>query len=170
MDVIKKLESALDDLKKIHYVVKDIPIQFSELDLKINEIIGYCIGSNQDVQDRIRKAVTVEIAWLLLCFGIRMATYSLRLSNQKYFTNGLFAIGMTLGILDRRELLLILPLYYDVHKKNNLSYNEIFKQNKSFTSVLKEYINRDEKDKSLESMGYVIEVDKNNNPTYQRTW
>jgi len=170
MDVIKKLESALEELKNSQYAVIDIPVQLSDMDEKMNEILDYCVGIGQGEQDQIRKSVTVEMAWLLLCFGIRMATYSLRLSSQKYFANGLFALGMTLGVLDRRELLLILPLYCDVQKKNGLSFNEILRQNNDFTPVLKDFINRDEKDKSLECMGYTLEIDENNNPTYQRTW
>ena len=140
------------------------------MDKIVNEVLNYYISISQDEQDRIHKLITVEMAWLLLCFGIRMATYSLRLSNQKYFTNGLFAIGMTLGILDRRELLLILPLYYDAQKKNGLSFDEILKQKNEFASMLEDFFKRNEKDKTLECMGYDLKVDENNNPIYLRIW
>jgi len=140
------------------------------VDKIVNEVLNYYISISQDEQDRIHKLITVEMAWLLLCFGIRMATYSLRLSNQKYFTNGLFAIGMTLGILDRRELLLILPLYYDAQKKNGLSFDEILKQKNEFASMLEDFFKRNEKDKTLECMGYDLKVDENNNPIYLRIW
>jgi len=170
MDIIKKMECILEDSKNSSYIVKDIPVQLLEIDKIINEILDFCKGLSQGEQDLIYKSVTVEMAWLLICFGIRMATYSLRLSNQRYFTNGLFAISMTLGIVDRRDILLILPLYYDVQKKNGLSFNDILKQNNAFISILKDFLNRDEKDKSLECMGYVLGIDENNNPIYQRTW
>ena len=110
------------------------------------------------------------MAWLLLSFGIRMATYSLRLENQRYFTNGLLAISLTVEVLDKRELLIILPLYFDVQSKTNLSFDEILEKNNEFSFILKNFNNRDEKDKSLECMGYVLDFDENNNPIYQRTW
>ena len=61
-------------------------------------------------------------------------------------------------------------LYCDVQKKHGLSFDEILRQNNDFSSVLRDFINRNEKDKSLECMGYVLEVDENNNPIYRRTW
>ena len=122
----------------------------------INTILDYYIDINQDERNRIRESITIEMAWLLLCFGIRMATYSLRLSDQKYFTNGLLAISMMVGILGKREILLILPLYYDAQKKNAFSFAGLIKQNSSFTSLLEEFLIRDEIDKSLECMGYVL--------------
>jgi len=40
----------------------------------------------------------------------------------------------------------------------------------SFSSFHKEFLDRDEDDKTLECMGYVLANDENNNPVYQRTW
>jgi hypothetical protein len=170
MDVIKNLKAILGELEYNQYAVKDIPAQLSVVDNNINEILDYCMSISQDERNQIHESITAEMAWLLLCFGIRMATYSLRLSNQKHFTHGLLSISMAFEILDTRELLVVLPLYCDVQKKNNLSFDEILKQNNGFTSVLENFINRDEKDNSLECMGYVLEIDENNTPTYQRTW
>jgi len=170
MDIICKLGAIFAESKVTLYAAMDIPVQLSEIDKKVNEIIDYYACISQDEQDKIHKSVTVEMAWFLLCFGIRMATYSLRLSSQKYFTNGLLAIGATWGILDRRELLIILPLYNDAQKKKGLSFDEILKKQNEFTSVLKEFNNRDENEKTLECMGYTIELDEDNNQTYRRTW
>ena len=118
-----------------------------------------------------KKHFSSEMADYLLEFGIRMATYSLRLSSQKYFINGLFALNMAYEkIYDHRDLLVILPLYIDVQKKNNFSFYEVLKQNDEFSSELNDFINRDEKDKSLECMGYILGIDKNNNPIYKKTW
>jgi hypothetical protein len=170
MDIVEQWESVLEKLQDNQYVVKDVPIQLSEIDREINETFDSFSRIDQDGQSLICQRVTVEMAWLFLCFGIRMATYALRLSSQKYFTNGLLAIGMTLGMLDEREMLVILPLYCDVQKKTGLSFDEVLKRNNAFSSVLKNFMNRDEKDRSLECMGYILEIDENDNPTYQRTW
>ena len=90
--------------------------------------------------------------------------------SQRYFTNGLLAISMTIGVLDLRDLLVVLPLYCDVQKKNNLSFDAILKQDYKFTPILRDFINRDEIDKSLKCMGYFLEIDANGNSTYQRAW
>jgi hypothetical protein len=170
MDIREKFIFVLEESRRNQYGVKDIPVCLSKVDQEINEIIDNYTNIDDCARDTIRAVVTVEVAWLLLCFGVRMATYSLRLSNQRYFTNGLLAIGMAFGVLDGRELLVILPLYCDVEKKTKLSFDDLFKQNDDFSVILKNFINRDEKDKSLECMGYILKIDENNGPTYQRTW
>ena len=179
MEIIKNLTSVmeesltsiLEESKNNPYTVKKVPVQLSEADEKINEILDCYITLSQDEQDQINKSVTYEMARLLLVrFGIRMATYALRLVNQQYFTNGLVAIGMTLRVMDIRDILVILPLFCDAQKKNNLSFDGILNQNNELSSVLEDFINRDEKDKSLECMGYTLATDENNKPIYQRTW
>jgi hypothetical protein len=169
MDVIKQLEVLLEKSKN-SYAVNAIPVQLTSLDYEINEIIDYSLSISHAEQVCIRESITVDMAWLLLCFGIRMATYALRFSSQRYFSNGLFAISMTVGVLDSREALVVLPLYCDVQKKKNLYFEEMFNLNNEFATLLKDFSNRDAKDKSLECMGYSLEIDENNTPTYQRTW
>jgi len=152
------------------FVPQRVPNQISEADVLFYKVVDEYSRLSITDKKSVCKSVTTEMAWYLLGFGVNMATYSLRLSEQRYFTNGLFAIGMTLGILDRREILVVLPLYCDVQKKHGLSFGEILRQNSDFSSVLRDFINRNEKDKSLECMGYVLEVDESNNPIYRRTW
>ena len=170
MDIINNINFILQKSQAEQYGVKNISIQLSETDEKINTIIDYCKNIKMEEKDKIRKLMTTEMAWLLLCFGIRMATYSLRLSNQDYFINGLIAISMTLGILDQRELLVVLSLYCDVQKKCKLSFDQILKRHDEFSFLLKSFNNREEKDKSIECMGYILALDENDNPTYQKTW
>jgi hypothetical protein len=40
----------------------------------------------------------------------------------------------------------------------------------AFSKFIEDFIKREENDKSLESMGYVLEEDESNNPVYKRTW
>ena len=170
MDVIVLLNDILKESIYSEYSIKNISIEISKIDNKINDIIDYWTKVSQWENENIQKTISIDIAWLLLCFGIRMATYSLRLSSQKLFTNGLFAISMTSSVIEKRELLVVLPLYCDVYNKKKLSFNEILKQHNKFSIILEEFINRDDKDKSLECMGYTLKVDQNNVPTYYRTW
>ena len=174
MDIIEDLnyywEESIKASIKEDYGVEIIPIQLSEVDIGVNEVMDSyrCIG--KDEQDRLDEYIYEGFAWFLLRFGIRMATYSLRLSDQRYFTNGLCDIGMTQGVLDIRDILVILPLYCDAQKKTGLSFDEALSQNSKFTSTLRDFIGRDERNKTLSCMGYVCEIDENNIPTYQRTW
>ena len=179
MCIVDKLNIAINAVKKdinnekikSQYIQNYIPESLSKADIIFNEIIDDYLLLAKDEKDNIKNFITEEMANYLLGFGIRMATYSLRLSNKKYFINGLFALSIVVGILyDLRDLLVILPLYCDVQKKNNFSFNEILMQNDEFSLVLKEFIERDEKDKTIKCMGYILETDENNNQTYKRTW
>ena len=178
MDIIEMLNVAMnleeDEIDRERasgqFVLQKVPEKLSKADLLFNEIFDeYFLLLNAD-KEGLKKLITIKMAWYLLGFGTKMATYALRLSNQRYFTNGLFAIGMTFALLDTREILIVLALYCDVQKKNELSFDEMLKQNNDFASLLIAFLKRDEKDKSLECMGYVLKVDENNNETYYRTW
>jgi len=170
MDIIYKLNMVIEEVKKGHYGVMNIPLQLTDTDLLIDEIIEMYKNMNKEEKGELKKSISMDTAWQLLCYAIRMATYSLRLLSQKCFTNGLFAMSITLGILDERELLIVMPLYYDVQKKNSLSFDELLKRNDDFSIFLDVFINRKEEDKTLECMGYILENDENNNPIYRRTW
>jgi len=169
MDIIENLKSCSEESINEQYGVKTIPVELARIDIKINEMLDYWIGLSKDDKEIISLYISEDIAWLLMCFGIRMATYSLRLSNQRYFTNGLLAIGMTLGILDIRDIWVVLPLYCDAQKKTGLSFDEILDQDIKFASTLRNFIGRDEENKTLKCMGYVIGYEYDN-PTYMRTW
>jgi len=170
MDIINRLNHVLEEVKKGQYGVANIPTKLTGLDMEIGEIVDYYTSSNDCVKEYVHKSITEDMSWQLMCYGIRMATFSLRCSCQKHFDNGLSAIGMTLGKLDLRELLIVLPLYCDVQKKNNLSFDKLLDKKDDLSYFLEEFINRDESNKTLECMGYVLEYDENNVPTYRRTW
>ena len=151
------------------YSLHGVPAQLSVLDNAFNKtIIEYKQLSEHD-KDEVQKLITIKIADLLLGFGERFATYSLRLSSQEYFTNGLIALSVTLKVQDTRELLRVLSLYCDVQKKRNLSFSEVLEQGNEFSSFLKQFINREKKDKTIECMRYVIKYD-DDTPTYYDTF
>jgi hypothetical protein len=168
--IIERLESVLKELQNNINITSEIPAQLTDTDEKMNNIICSFINTSRAEQDQIRNHVKIDIAWLLLGYGMRMATYAMRLCNQKYFANGLIALSMTFGVLDSREILVLLSLYYDVHKNRYLSFDELSCFNEDFTLFLKKFLERDEKDKSIECMGYVLAKDKNKNLIYHRTW
>ena len=171
MKILKELEITLKDAKDSgEYWGKGVSSSMMRMDIELNRIIGDYILLSKEEKKSVCNGITTDIAWLLLCFAINMANYSLRFSEQKYFSNGLTALGMVLDILDKREIILIMPLYYDVYKRNGLSFEKILNQNDEFATFVSNFLSRNEDDKSLECMGYILTKDENNNPIYQRTW
>ncbi len=171
MNIIKEIEITLDEAKNSgEYWEKNIPSSMMRMDIELNKIIENYVTLSKEEKKIVYNDISTDIAWSLLCFAMNMATYSLRFSEQRYFTNGLLALGMILSILDQREILLIMPLYYDVSKRNKLSFEKIIAQNDDFTDFVKKFLNRKEEDKTLECMGYILTKDENNNLIYKRTW
>jgi len=170
VNIIEEINLILEKWEDLQYSVRGIPSRPLKTDEKISEIVNCYTTMRRDEQKKINKNTTVDMAWLLYCFGIRMATYSLRLSDQKYFTDGLSAIAMGLGVLDTRDIWVILPLFCDAQKKNDLSFDEILERDDEFASELKDFLNRDDEYKTLKCMGYVLGIGENGLLEYQRTW
>lgn len=171
MNILKELEIIMKEAKESgEYCEKGVPSSMMKTDVELNRVIDDYILLSKEERKSVCKSVSIDIAWLLLCFAIKMATYSLRLSEQRYFSNGLTALGIVLGIMDQREILLIIPLYYDASKQKGLSFAKILNQNDEFSAFVRSFLSRNEDDKTLECMGYKLVLDENNNPIYQRTW
>ncbi len=171
MQIVDKLHTVAEEVtSNRQYDVISIPDKLLDIDIRINDIIEEYLQLSKQRKSCVDNAITHEIAWILLSFAIRMATYSLRLSSQRFFTNGLQSLGMSIGVLDVREIWVVLVLYSDVHEKIGLSLETVLHQGSDFSSLLRDFIGRNKQEKSLSSMGYVIHIDENNNPTYIRTW
>lgn len=132
----------------------EIPIIMDETDIEINNILdSYLLSENNE---KTNFKVSNDIAWLLMGFGFYMATYSLRSSEQRYFSNGLTAIGIASKAIDLRECLKLLPLYWDVFRKKGLSFQPVLSQNNDFSKELQKFLERDELNKTLECMGFEL--------------
>lgn len=167
MSIIAKLDEILKKVIEIGYWKLPIP---SDVD---NDIAA-CIKSYQtltsDMKTSFRKDVNNDLAKLLLYFSERMATLSLRTKDQGIFQIGLYALDAINGRIDIREMLVIISLYYDVHVKNKLTFDEIIKNKESIVEIVQSFLNRSEEDKSLLAMGYVVETNESKEVTYKRTW
>lgn len=150
------------------YYNGNISSSMSEMDIEINYIIDDFLLNSKESKKSFCNELALESAWLLLNYAMNMAVYSLRSSDQRFFTNGLTALGIVINILDKREILLLMSLYYDVYKKNRLSFKEVLSQKDEFSCFVSSFLKRDEQDKSLESMGFILTKDKDNNPIYIR--
>lgn len=167
MDIIKNLETVSIAVDHIGYWNMEIP---SQADDEISKNIEYFRKIAKSEKDKIKNNVSEDIAWLLLSFSERMATLSLRTCDQNIFCNGMFALDIAYGKLDSREILIIMSLYFDVSVKNRLSFDEILKQKEPISETIQLFLNREEEDKKISAMGYIIENDKMNQPAYKRTW
>jgi len=132
----------------------DIPVLMSKTDVAIDNAIKEYLLLTQKEKDEIQ--ISGDIGWLLLGFGFNMATYALRLTDQEFFSHGLIALGIASNILDLREILKLLVLYWDVAKKVKLSFQPVLDISDSFSAILQRFIMRNEADKSLECMDFII--------------
>ncbi|MCL1799490.1 MAG: hypothetical protein FWG23_07120 [Eggerthellaceae bacterium] len=170
MDIAKRLRLILRESENEQYGPEVISTQMSETDKRINEVMHYCDTMSKEERKEARSSITIDIAQLLLCFGARMATYSLRLSEEKCLTYGLSAIDMAFEVLDIRDIWVVLVLYCDVQKRSGFSLDGIFDRGGEFTHELKNFIHRKDEFKTLECMGYSLEVDENDLLIYRRAW
>lgn len=167
MSIIINLESILSKVKEIGYWKLAIPSKLDYEILKNIESYRKLIKSEKDI---LKNDMTIEATRLLLYFSERMATFALRSNDQNIFNNGLYALDVTCGKLDLSEILINLSLYYDVTKKNSLTFDEFIKSKEDLTGILLSFLGRKDDDKSIESMGYVVEADEMNQLIYKRTW
>ena len=139
-----------------------IPILMSETDEEINEVMDRILSSKKLGNLRVSN----EVAWLLMGFGFNMATYSLRKAEQRYFNNGLIAIGIASRIIDLRDCIRLLSLYWDVFKQKGLSFELVISQKSDFSKIIEKFLERKENDKSLVCMGFILSG-KGENIQYQ---
>lgn len=152
------------------YFEKDIPIIMQSEDIEFNEIMEEYIMLSEEARASIQKKISVDNAWILLCFSENMATYSLRLKDQSYYTNGLAALSLIMNILDQREILIILPLYYDVYVKTGMQLTRALGTSEDLKDMVINFFNREDQHKSLKCMGYILEEHGNGDLCYKRKW
>lgn len=166
---MEKFISALGALKvNNHYYDKNLPAKMSNADKNLNIIFDSYKLYGAEGRKKTDQFITPEIAWQLLGFSIRMATYSLRLSDERLFANGMVALSIIIDILDKREVLIAITLFFDIKQKHCFSFNSFLKQNDRFSVLLEDFTKRKPEDQSLECMGYTLTADENSNLIYKR--
>ena len=167
MSIVAELEEIRKRLRDIGYWTLTIP---SDEDYEIIKCLSDYQKLSKGQKLAFKNDITYDMAGLLIYFSERMATLSLRSKEQNIFESGLYALDVSSDKRDFREILMILSLYYDVSNRNKLSFDSFINQKEALTESLMTFINRNDKDKTLECMGYILTRDENNNPIYQRTW
>jgi len=127
-----------------------LPIEMSKIDIDTNNVLEQYVNLSKKKKSKVH--LSNDIQELLWSFGFNMATYALRLGEQKYFTHGLIALGWASKV-DIRDVLVILAAYWDVHKRRKLSFQTAIEQGNDFAEILQQFTARKEADKTLECMG-----------------
>ena len=151
---IDNLKEFLDEMKK-NSNRNIIPIEMNRFDRDINKAIESYLLLTKEAKNK--TFISKEIGDLLVAFGENMATYSMRTGEQKYFTNGLIALGIAYKVVDWRDVLRILALYWDTHKKKKLSFQFAIDQgDDDFSTTIQQFKARSKSNKSLKCMGYEL--------------
>jgi hypothetical protein len=167
MGIFDTLGTILVKVKNVGYWTLPIP---SKVDEEITECIQSYSQLAIDDKLKIREEITISTARLLLYFSERMATLSLRTRKQHIFDTGLVGLSIASGKVDLREITTMLSLYYNASSRNNLSFDNVLGQKDEFSENVMSFLNRRDKSKRIEAMGYVVEVNEKKELTYKRTW
>jgi len=164
-NLLSLLKQALDSA----YYKHPIP---SEIDEKLNEIIAGFEKYESYQLDLIADEVTGDNARVLGLFAERMASLAVREKNIDRVKQGLLGLLIYSHTVDHRDVLLVLSLLYDAIIKTGYNPKDIFEEMGSIigrSDILKDFLSRNEEDKSIGAMGY----EESNNEEgflYRRTW
>lgn len=107
---------------------------------------------------------------VLEAFAERAASLAVRTKDDIWIRNGVAALCATSIASDRRESEIVLCLLYDAAIRLGLSPRAVFSEGLFLKrNLIESFLCRDEKDKSLSSMGYIAGSDPDGF-RYVRTW
>lgn len=138
------------------YGRKNIP---SNIDNKIINILDDCL-----FEYKSKSSVRFGDARVLNLFAERMASLAVREDNIKAVKHGLIALTVCAQNEDIRDVLVVLSILHDAALKIEGTAERIFREMRSITygsEFLDDYLNRADKDKIIESMGYEESRDDN---------
>jgi hypothetical protein len=143
-------------------------------DDEISALIEWWMALGQE--DRVREAAAISESQrqTLLAYSERMASFTVRFQNPKAILLGLVALGIDGWRFDWRENVMLLSLHYNSARKLGLSPNDLFARAAAVlppeaAHALDEFLQRADKDKSLNVMGFEEGSDENGF-RYKRTW
>lgn len=111
---------------------------------------------------------------ILLAYSERMASKSVRTGSKEDLFRGLLALGLDGWNNDWRDNLVLLALYADASSRIHISLESLFSDASKFMplnviNAFRAFIKRNEKDKSLDAMGYEVSQDSDGF-RYRRNW
>jgi hypothetical protein len=170
-DILKSLQALNASRLGGWWFTSEMP---NEVDEEITAIVKACNELDDESKTALRGRLTLEQKSLLLAFADRMASFAVRIKSLEPLMMAMMAMFLQIGIGDVREDILRLTLVHAAAQKIGVDPRFVFMESaRQFgledTSGLEAYLRRSDKDKSLESMGYV-EGDDAYGFRFLRTW
>lgn len=144
----------------------------SEIDDEISDILADLSAYNQKDLELIADSVSGDNGRVLGLFAERMASLAVRQNSIEPVKRGLFALLIYARTEDPRDVLLVLSLLHDAAIKVRGMPKTIFNEVGAVfggSSLLSDFLNRSDEDKSIDAMGYV-ESKNEEGFLYVRTW
>jgi hypothetical protein len=169
-DMVQSLQ-ALDTTRLAGWFDSEIPNHFDD---EIAAIVKACNELDDETKIALRGRLRLDDKYLLLGFAERMASFAVRGKSYEPLMIALLAMFLQIGVGDVREDILCLTLVHAAAQKIGVDPRFVFMESaRQFgledTSGLEAYLRRSDKDKSLESMGYVEGTDEDGF-RFVRTW
>jgi hypothetical protein len=169
IDILATLLEVLKKALVSAYYKQPIP---SEIDKKITEVLA-SLGSCDEKQfNAIVDRVVGDNSRVLGLYAERMASLAVREKNPERVKQGLLGLLIYSRTEDPRDVLLVLTLLHDAVVKLGKNPKEVFGEMSAVvgsTSLLNDFLTRDEEDKSIDAMGYE-ESTCDEGFLYKRTW
>lgn len=159
--MVDKIKELSDTAVKEKYYAKTIP---SKIDISIDEILQKLIKLKKDELLRVIEKAGDDI-WIFHLFSERKVTIAVRNKSPKEAKTALFSLAIaSYGVNDFREILISLSLVCDGIVRVGGVCKEVFDEIDAIIELkpfIKSFLDREEKDKSIEAMGYEALEDTN---------
>ena len=166
MDFFKEI----NEIKNEHDFSLPIP---SESDEKIISLMNNILAIEKEHLNIFISKNDFQFAKILCAFSERMACLAVRQNNINSLIIGLQSLYFATknSEIDSRDIIVMMAIYYDASKRVKVKLDDI-KENifldDDFYEYIKSFINRDEKDKTLEVVGYCTAFDVRGDFIYRR--
>jgi hypothetical protein len=143
-------------------------------DTQILDLVQAWVALDESARDYDARAISHRQSRVLLAFGERMASTSVREGSQKPLLPGLLAVGIGGLHEDSREAITVLPLFYDAAQRTGVDPENIFEGAAALlpepiASDIRRFPHRSATDRSLQAMWYSVGADSDGF-RYVRNW
>ena len=160
-DLPNSLKKILLDIPLENYFREELPCHY---DQKILSLIKAIVESDIKVQECLQSLLSLEDTSKLLIFSKRMASLAIRENSIEMVNIGLYALSYCFKIEDTRDLLVSICLLYASISRLKYSPYDILSKMRfydlNFKKFLEDFLERDDKYKSLEAFRYSESKDK----------
>ena len=136
----------------------------SVIDGKVRALIMTISQADAPLRSTILSLLVEKHGFVMIAFAGRMASLSVRTKDEHLIVEGLEALAIASHFMYFKEVLPIVSLLYRSTQKIGANTIEVFEAisdyGPPFLRLIEEYFQRDEKDQSIDAMGYVESHDE----------